>query len=80
MRDPKIEKLSDEGGQYLVILKCDECNHTRRCYPHTLAAMGGGWEARLDDLVRRMRCSKCNAKKCIARTMRETAPRGYKSR
>ena len=49
MRKPKIENLSNEGGQYLVNLKCDECNHTRRCYPHTLAAIGGGWETKLDD-------------------------------
>jgi hypothetical protein len=78
MRDLKIVKLTDEGGQYLVILKC-ECGHTRRCYPHTLAALAGGWDANLADVARRMRCSKCNQKKCTAHAMRETAPRGHRS-
>jgi hypothetical protein len=78
VRDLKILKLTDEGGEYLLILQC-ECGHTRRCYPHTLAALAGGWEVNLADVVRRMRCSKCNQKKCTARAMRETAPRGYKN-
>jgi hypothetical protein len=27
-RDPRIDKLSDEFGQYLILLKC-ECGHER---------------------------------------------------
>jgi hypothetical protein len=77
MRDLHIEKLSDEFGQYVIYLRC-ECGHIRRCHPNTLAAFAG-WEARLDDVVRRLRCTKCNAKKCTARTVRDTVPRGYKS-
>ena len=78
MRDLNIVKLNDDGGQYLVILRC-ECGHTRRCYPHTLSTLAGGWDVILADLVLRMRCSNCNQKKCTAQAMRETAPRGYKS-
>jgi hypothetical protein len=58
VRDLKIMKLTDEGGQYLLILQC-ECGHTRRCYPHTLAALAGGWEVNLADVVRR--CAVQNA-------------------
>jgi hypothetical protein len=56
MRDLKITKLSDEFGQYLIYLRC-ECGHIRRCHPHTLAAFAG-WDARLDDVVRRLRCQR----------------------
>jgi hypothetical protein len=77
MRDVKVEKLCDEFGQYLIYLRC-ECGHERRCYPRTLAAVAG-WDARLDDVARRMRCSKCNAKKCTARAVPLSTPRVYKS-
>ena len=77
MRDLKIEKLSDEFGQYVIYLKC-ACGHIRRCHPHTLAAFAG-WEASLDQVVKRLRCSKCNQKQCTARAVPMTTPRGYKS-
>jgi hypothetical protein len=57
-----VDKLSDEFGQYEILLTC-ECGHTRRCYPHTLAPFAG-WDAKLEDVARRMRCSICGAKKC----------------
>jgi hypothetical protein len=77
MRDLVIDKLDDQFGQYVIYLRC-VCGHIRRCHPHTLAAFAG-WDARLDDVVRRMRCSKCNQKKCTARAVAMAAPRGYKS-
>jgi hypothetical protein len=75
-RDPRIDKLSDEFGQYLILLKC-ECGHERRCNPNTLAAFAG-WDTRLKDVVRRMRCTKCGERKCTARTVREQKPRGLR--
>jgi hypothetical protein len=77
MRDLKITKLSDEFGQYAIFLECS-CGHTRRCNPHTLAAFAG-WDANLADVVRRLRCSKCNQKKCTARAVDLTKPRDYKN-
>jgi len=77
MRNLKIDKLSDEFGQYLIYLRC-ECGHIRRCHPHTLAALAGSWDVKLDDLVRRLRCSKCNAKKCTARCADISKPRGLR--
>jgi hypothetical protein len=77
MRDLNITKLSDEFGQYLIVLECP-CGHIRHCYPRSLAAIAG-WDAALTDVVRRLRCSKCGAKKCTARTVPMTTPRGYKS-
>jgi hypothetical protein len=76
MRDLQIEKLSDEFGQYIIYLSCS-CGHIRRCSPHTFAALAG-WDARLGDVVRRLRCSKCNQKTCSARTVALTKPRGIR--
>jgi hypothetical protein len=77
MRDLKITRLSDHFGGYVIFLRC-ECGHIRRCHPHTLAAFAG-WDARLDDVVRRLRCSKCYEKRCTARAVPMTPPRGYHS-
>lgn len=79
MKDLVIDKLSDEFGQYVILLTC-ACGHTRRCYPATLAAFANtSWDSKLSDVVKRMRCSKCGQRKCTPRAMREVAPRGYKS-
>jgi hypothetical protein len=72
-RDFKIDKLSDEFGQYLILIEC-ACGHTRRASPHTLAAFVG-WDANLADVVRRLRCSKCNQKRCTARAVELIKPR-----
>jgi hypothetical protein len=77
MRDLKIEKLSDEFGQYTVHLECP-CGRTRRCAPNALAAFAGGWDARLADVVKGLRCSKCNQKRCTARVIELTRPRGLR--
>jgi hypothetical protein len=73
-----IEKLSDEFGQYTLVLKCGACGHERTAEPHTLGRLCG-WDARLDDVAKRMRCSKCGAKKCTFRAFPPTKPRGYTS-
>jgi hypothetical protein len=57
----KVEKLSDNFGQYTILLKC-ECGHTRKAIPKTFANVAG-WDARLVDMVKRLRRSKCNQKK-----------------
>jgi hypothetical protein len=74
----RIEKLSDEFGQYELILKCESCLRERRTTPHMVANICG-WDARLVDVARRMRCSICGKKECTARAVPMTKPRGYKS-
>jgi hypothetical protein len=76
MRDLQIDKLADGFGQYLILIEC-RCGHTRHCHPSTFAAIAG-WDARLADVVRRLRCSKCNAKKCTARCIPMTTPRVWR--
>lgn len=46
--------------------------------PHTLTHFAG-WDAKLDDVVRRLRCSQCHQKRCTARAVSMMTPRGYKS-
>ena len=69
-RELQIDKLSDEFGQYEILLTC-KCGHTRRVYPRTLAGIAG-WDARLVDVVKRLRCSKCGKRQCSASVRHET--------
>jgi len=77
VRDLKVEKLNDHFGQYEILLTC-QCGHTRRCYPKSFAAFAG-WDCDLAAVIKRLRCSKCGARKCTARTYALLPPRGYKS-
>jgi hypothetical protein len=65
-----IVKLSDHFGQYVLTLKC-ECGHTRIAQPQTLAAITG-WDALLNEVLKRLRCSHCGARKCSATVRPET--------
>ena len=76
--DFKVEKLSDEFGQYDLVLTCAACGHERKIVPKSLANIAG-WDAKLEDLTRRLRCSKCGERRCKARPLPPTPPRGYKS-
>jgi hypothetical protein len=73
-----IDKLSDEFGQYTLVLKCTACGHERASEPRTLGRLCG-WDARLEDVAKRLRCSKCGMKKCGLRAFPPQKPRGYTS-
>jgi hypothetical protein len=77
-REFRVEKLADEFGQYELYLKCESCLHERHTTPHLLAKICG-WDARLTDVVRRLRCSVCGKHQCTARAVPVMPPRGYKS-
>jgi len=64
--EPTILKLSDEFGQYTLVLTCGACGHERHAPPHALARLCG-WDARIDEVSRRLRCSKCGKKQCTWR-------------
>jgi rRNA maturation protein Nop10 len=72
----QIDKLSDEFGQYTLVLKCAECGHERKAEPRTLGRLCG-WDARLEDIAKRMRCSKCGKKRCTLKAFPPKKPRGY---
>jgi len=75
MRGLRIQKLSDEFGQYTLVLKC-ACGHERQTDPHALAAFCG-WDAPLDAIVKRLRCSTCGKKNCTWRAFPPSKPRGH---
>ena len=41
-----VVKLSDHGGQFMLVLKCEHCGHVREANPETFARIVG-WEALL---------------------------------
>jgi hypothetical protein len=77
-REFHIGKLSDEFGQYILVMKCGACGHERTTEPRMLGRLCG-WEARLEDVANRMRCSKCGEKRCTLRAFPPQKPRGYTS-
>jgi hypothetical protein len=77
-RDFHIQKLSDEFGQYTLVLRCAACSHERTAEPRALSRLCG-WDARLEDVAKRMRCSKCGKKQCTLRAFPPRKPRGYTS-
>jgi hypothetical protein len=74
----RIERLSDEFGQYSLVLTCGACRYEREAMPHTLGRLCG-WDAKLTDVARRLRCSKCGRKQCVIRAVPPRKPRGYSS-
>ena len=77
-REFHVDKLSDEFGQYTLILKCNKCGHERMTQP-TVFGRICGWDAKLADVAERMRCSKCDMKECSLRAVPPRKPRGYQS-
>jgi DNA-directed RNA polymerase subunit RPC12/RpoP len=63
MRSPPkpIHKLSDEFGNFVLTIRCMKCGHTREGDTFALARLVG-WNASLDSIARRMRCSVCDHK------------------
>jgi ribosomal protein S27E len=74
-RGLQVVRLSDEFGQYQLRLKCRSCGHERVAFPNTFANLYG-WDAKLEDLVARLRCSKCGRRNCVAHVMALQKPRG----
>jgi hypothetical protein len=74
----RIERLSDEFGQYSLLLTCSACRYERETMPHALGRICG-WDAKLEDVARRLRCSKCGRKQCVIRAVPPRKPRGYSS-
>jgi hypothetical protein len=64
-----VVKLSDHGGQYILMLKCAHCGHAREAHPDVFARMVG-WEAPFAAILERLRCSQCGAHRCLATARR----------
>jgi hypothetical protein len=76
-REFRINKLSDEFGLYSLLIECRACGHKRTTEPHLLGKLCG-WDARLEEVAKRMRCSKCGKKDCrLSAVPPPRNPRGY---
>jgi hypothetical protein len=65
-----VVKLSDYGGQYLLMLTCGHCGHKREARPETFAKLMS-WDAALAAVLERLRCSRCGANRCMATVHRQ---------
>jgi hypothetical protein len=63
-RQLNVHRLSDEFGQYTLRMTCARCQYVRLALPYKLARLVG-WDATLDELQQRLRCSRCGAKECV---------------
>ncbi len=70
-----IKKLSDEGGiGWLVDVRC-KCGRSGWKKPEALAQKAG-WDATLESLQQRLRCTKCGQKGMEVVAISEPRPRG----
>jgi hypothetical protein len=58
----KVQQLSDYEGRFLLSVQCVACKHERAIRATSLAHRMGK-AARVTDVVRRMRCSKCGGRR-----------------
>ena len=74
-----VKKLDDRFGDYVLIVRRQQCSHSREVMPEAFARIVG-WAAQIDDLVKRLRCSKCAARGPTWDVGRTPRPRGRDSR
>jgi hypothetical protein len=72
---PHIRKLEDGLGFFLVRITCRRCKASREVKPEALARIAG-WSATLEQLAKRMRCSRCGSKDAEVEAVRVPRPRG----
>jgi hypothetical protein len=71
-----IKKLSDRFADYDLRIRGRKCGHERIAEPHALAKLLG-WEATLEKVAARLRCSKCNSHgECELTAQAQRKPRG----
>jgi len=73
-----IKKLDDDFAMFIVNIDC-KCGHSRCVKPDVLAKFVG-WKCTLDELSKKLRCSKCQAKEPEVFATPEPRPRGRQER
>jgi hypothetical protein len=72
-----IERLRDHFGDYVVVVTCRHCRHTRELTPAFLARhCRGGWDEPIAGVVARLRC-RCGKKLADVQIGFNTRPRGW---
>jgi DNA-directed RNA polymerase subunit RPC12/RpoP len=55
-----VKKLSDQFGDYTLIVRCTKCTHRRVMDPQALARLVG-WDTPVEKFATRLRCSNCGS-------------------
>jgi hypothetical protein len=71
---PNVQRLSDQGGQFLIDVRC-RCGYACWIRPKELARRFG-WDLDVSKLQPRLRCSKCGSRQPQVRIVAEPRPRG----
>jgi len=72
-----IERLRDHFGDYVLLITCRLCRHTREVTPASLARRcSSGWDEPLARIIPRLRCS-CGGKAVDVQVGFNRKPRGW---
>jgi len=72
-----IEKLRDHFGDYVVVVSCRTCRHSRELTPAFLARRcRRGWDEPVASLIARFRC-RCGGKSVEVQIAFDRKPRGW---
>ena len=72
-----IERLRDHFGDYIIVITCRFCGHTRETTPAFLARRcGSGWDEPLARIIPRLRCG-CGRKSVEVQVGFNHKPRGW---
>ena len=71
-----VKRLEDRFFDYVLVINCPKCGHERRADPVALAQIVGA-SAIIADVMKRMRCTKCQAKGAEYQLDRKPRPRGH---
>lgn len=72
-----IERLRDHFGDYVIVVSCRVCKHSREVAPAFLARHSpGGWDEPIANVVARFRC-RCGKKDADVRLGFNHKPRGW---
>ena len=72
-----IERLRDHFGDYVLVITCRHCRHTREITPAFLARRcASGWDEPLARIIPRLRCG-CGRKSVDVQVGFNRKPRGW---
>jgi hypothetical protein len=72
-----LERLRDHFGDYLVVVSCRSCRHSRELTPAFLARhCRGGWDEPVAAIIPRLRC-RCGRKVVDVQIAFNRKPRGW---
>jgi len=72
-----VEKLRDHCGEYVIVVTCRSCLHSREMTPAFLARhCRSGWDEPLTNIIARFRC-RCGKKSVEVQVGFERKPRGW---